>query len=52
MVLAVLRVVFEAGRAVLCLMADKHFNTTDKGNLITSLSVAYIINVIICGLPA
>lgn len=50
--LSIVRLTAEATRLSLCLLANKKFATTRVGNLLTALSVSYIITILSCGIPS
>ena len=49
--LSIIRVAYDGVRLSVCLIAEKHFNTTPLSSTVTAASVSYIIALSICGLP-
>ena len=49
--MSIIRVLYEGGRLVLCMLAEKHFETDTWSNVVTTMSFAYIITFIFCGTP-
>lgn len=50
--LSLTRIALEAIRLTMCLINERHFETSAVGTVVTMASIAYVLSLIVEGLPA
>lgn len=48
---SVIRIVYECGRLIMCIIAERHFETNTWSSIMTTVAAAYIMTIITCGFP-